>query len=707
MSQIKIVKGNDAPIQWRVSYQGQPLDLTGKAVTLYVINSRGPFQLKGFEVEGNVVTATYYGADQTRFGEHSLVLRLNEGRPEMSTVAVKEAFELVEWSKDQGGESGEPIKVTPIILEADVAIAQGGSGADLSDYYTKAEANATFQPKGNYQPAGDYASASELTELSVGKADKNGKYADLTAGDLYGHGESVPAEFSFRASGGKSIKDGTAYIKELQGNAVVWNQMLKKDRTLFTGNGVEVTKNGDGSYTLNGTPTQDAWILIEEEVSNTIPLSHVWLLIGCPNGGSESTYCLWDSQNAIQDVGAGQIKRIDKNSLSIRIMVRKDFECVNLIFRPRLIDLTKMFGQGNEPTTIEDFYRLLPSNIDLNAYNEGEVIPFTADGIKSVGDNAWDEEWENGTFNTTTGNKINTETTNKQIRSANPIPVVEGENYCSTKDMWVIYETSDHSIVQSPQGAGSGNSVYVTAGMKFKIPTNAAYMRFYLLASYGTTYNHDITISLYHSGWKAEVDNTYKPYWEDTLLLDSRIKEAFPNGMMPWDKVYNKDGKGYIVKGSGSVDMGDMEWVYNETFGGFVSKPQAAMQNWKGVCSKYHYAGGYATVEDKEFGYIYLDQCIVKDTSYTDAATFKADMAGTMLYYELAEPTILEYDTPFQLDYKVADFGTEEIISSEPSAPFKGRTIYQFNAVDQIRENYNEIEKIKAALAKAGITLDL
>lgn len=547
----------------------------------------------------------------------------------------------------------------------------------------------------------------QLTKLSVGKADKNGKYADLTAGDLYGHGESVPAEFSFRASGGKSIKDGTAYIKELQGNAVVWNQMLKKGRTLFTGNGVEVTKNGDGSYTLNGTPTQDAWILIEEEVSNTIPLSHVWLLIGCPNGGSESTYCLWDSQNAIQDVGAGQIKRIDKNSLSIRIMVRKDFECVNLIFRPRLIDLTKMFGQGNEPTTIEDFYRLLPSNIDLNAYNEGEVIPFTADGIKSVGDNAWDEEWENGTFNTTTGNKINTETTNKQIRSANPIPVVEGENYCSTKDMWVIYETSDHSIVQSPQGAGSGNSVYVTAGMKFKIPTNAAYMRFYLLASYGTTYNHDITISLYHSGWKAEVDNTYKPYWEDTLLLDSRIKEAFPNGMMPWDKVYNKDGKGYIVKGSGSVDMGDMEWVYNETFGGFVSKPQAAMQNWKGVCSKYHYAGGYATVEDKEFGYIYLDQCIVKDTSYTDAATFKADMAGTMLYYELAEPTILEYDTPFQLDYKVADFGTEEIISSEPSAPFKGRTIYQFNAVDQIRENYNEIEKIKAALAKAGITLDL
>lgn len=162
---IQIVKGNDAPIEWRVSLNGQPLDLTGKAVSLYVINSRGPFQLKGFKVEGNVVTCTYYGADQTRFGVHSLILRLNEGLPEMSTVAVKEAFELVEWSKDQGGESGEPIKVTPVIIEADVAIAQSGGGGgdiDLTAYLTKLEAEATFQPKG------DYATATELSELSAG-----------------------------------------------------------------------------------------------------------------------------------------------------------------------------------------------------------------------------------------------------------------------------------------------------------------------------------------------------------------------------------------------------------------------------------------------------------------------------------------------------------------------------------------------------------
>lgn len=215
MSQIKIVKGNDAPIQWRVSYQGQPLDLTGKAVTLYVINSRGPFQLKGFEVEGHVVTATYYGADQTRFGEHSLVLRLNEGRPEMSTVAVKEAFELVEWSKDQGGESGEPIKVTPIILEADVAVAQGGSSYDDTELREAIEdldyRVATHSEEiANLQE--NKADKSELTELSAevsGKQDTISDLENIRSGAARGATalQSVPDTYATKQYVDNAIKD--------------------------------------------------------------------------------------------------------------------------------------------------------------------------------------------------------------------------------------------------------------------------------------------------------------------------------------------------------------------------------------------------------------------------------------------------------------------------------------------------------------------
>ena len=66
---------------------------------------------------------------------------------------------------------------------------------------------------------------------ALGKDLKEGYHPNSTVGmsdNLVGRGESVPAEFSFRASGGKSIKDGTARIKRLKGNSVVWNQKARK-----------------------------------------------------------------------------------------------------------------------------------------------------------------------------------------------------------------------------------------------------------------------------------------------------------------------------------------------------------------------------------------------------------------------------------------------------------------------------------------------
>ena len=87
-------------------------------------------------------------------------------------------------------------------------------------------------------------------------------------------------------------------------------------------------------------------------------------------------------------------------------------------------------------------------------------------------------------------------------------------------------------------------------------------------------------------------------------------------------------------------------------------------------------------------------------SSYTDAASFKAAMLGVMLYYELAEPIVTEIDSIPELDYLVWDFGTEEALSSVPSAPFKADIIYQFNAVDRIRENTLRLQQLEAMLSQ-------
>ena len=114
------------------------------------------------------------------------------------------------------------------------------------------------------------------------------------------------------------------------------------------------------------------------------------------------------------------------------------------------------------------------------------------------GVNVWDEEWELGTFNTTTGADVASTT---QIRSKNAIPIVPNTQYCfnSAKNIWVLFLDDDMTPI--PSGASSaygtsGNSVSLGGSQKvFTSPTTARFAKFYCQGSYGTTYNHDISIN--------------------------------------------------------------------------------------------------------------------------------------------------------------------------------------------------------------------
>ena len=591
-----------------------------------------------------------------------------------------------------------------------------------------------------------------VTELSQEKADKNGKYANLTAGDLYGHGESVEAEFSFRASGGKSIKDGTAYVKEIQGNSVVWNQLAKNFVSSVNEGGWHI----DGAYTekerlsyddenhivtINGK--DDATSMVVKQTL-AIPSGHKVLLsygvelkseierTGSPFLGYFGSPTQWITTTVDINSVTNKKHLIEKiltltsdvshiflgvysGSVSPKY-VASDKVC---IYSPRIIDLTKMFGAGNEPSTIEEYNARKPIVADEYAYNEGEVIPFRAEGIKSVGDNAWDEEWEVGSIGDNNGNLISSSST---IRSKNYIKAIGGNEYYfgyfGNAVTWgrVHYYDAEKNRI--------GSIAKTVNASSFIPPLNCAYMKFRMGDGYGTTYKNDITISLYHSGWKAEVDNTYKPYWADTLMLDARIKEAFPNGMYragsAYDVVrYNAETKQMeAVKRIKAVKMKDLNWsLYtasnnNTSFTASlqdIKQPSTNAERTDGaLIAKY-----YPTTENPNTGGL-VDKCwvrvtnniYIKDDAFASAEAFVNSLNDNdVLYYELAEPIVTPLGE-FEMDYKVADFGTEEIISEQNSAPFKGRVIYQFNAVDQIRENYLAIEELKKNGGSGSITID-
>ena len=551
------------------------------------------------------------------------------------------------------------------------------------------------------------------------KANEDGKYPQMTSGfasNLVGRGEAVDAEIGFRASGGMSIEDGAARVKELHGNSLVWNQYAKDLSAI----GTQYYSNNFGSATYDNN-TKSVECKVTSLGASEYYLESFWSCVGSHkymaslNVKSYSTasglriYHSSSLISAASNVGKtnewGNCVCFFKASDSNERCRFRPFgggsasltETGSVFFKnPLLIDLTQMFGAGNEPTTLEEFYNRIPQNVDLYAYNEGEIISTNAEGIKSVGFNAWDEEWVIGQ---NTWGEIGPHST--RVSCKNPIRVIGGEKYFYAAPSNL--GTSGFTFKDSEGNNVGDAAIGVMPNKVFTTPTNAAYMFFYVDSNYTAPYKNDICINLVHSGYR---NGEYQPYMQFIRNLDNRIKEAFPNGLRSAgsasDKVYNKNGKGYIEKRIGVVDMGALPWVsvsgiFKCDFSAYTKKHSSNI-----LCSAYV----TSSVREQEKTIYYADSFFgsyaltIKDSAYTNIDTFKAAVQGIPLYYELAEPIITEYDEPFNLDYEVWDFGTEQMLSSRPSAPIKAKIAYGFNAVDSVRTAQIEIAELKTQIAQ-------
>ena len=99
------------------------------------------------------------------------------------------------------------------------------------------------------------------------------------------------------------------------------------------------------------------------------------------------------------------------------------------------------------------------------------------------------------------------------------------------------------------------------------------------------------------------------------------------------------------------VDLGTLDWGYDSIYQYFG----VYFDDWSGrdytiICSNYVYMGSASTESmlNKDSGTMWNwgTALKIKDTNYTDAATFKTAMSGVYLIYEKATPTAKSY-TPF------------------------------------------------------------
>lgn len=187
----------------------------------------------------------------------------------------------------------------------------------------------------------------------------------------------------------------TSYKRKLyMGRNIEWNQLLDKNKypTTSTINGVTFTNNGDGTITVNGTATSSAFFSVQNNYAD-IMSGHKYMILGCPQNGTNSTYSLRYNTNGYGENGGGKIvgkgDSIEEHNYtrSLIIVVGKGVICSNLVFKPQLFDLTQMFGAGNEPATPAEFWSYFDHK--LYPYNAGETQPLFKISRKS--------QWGSGT----------------------------------------------------------------------------------------------------------------------------------------------------------------------------------------------------------------------------------------------------------------------------------------------------------------------
>ena len=96
MKKIRI--GNDIVIKWRVTINGEEVNLEGLDLSLYISTTYQPRKAIAFAVAGNEITATFKGSEQKVTGVYRLTLYRNEGENAQSILDACDAFELVSCS---------------------------------------------------------------------------------------------------------------------------------------------------------------------------------------------------------------------------------------------------------------------------------------------------------------------------------------------------------------------------------------------------------------------------------------------------------------------------------------------------------------------------------------------------------------------------------------------------------------------------------
>ena len=267
------------------------------------------------------------------------------------------------------------------------------------------------------------------------------------------------------------------------------------------------------------------------------------------------------------------------------------------------------------------------------------TTPLPISGISSVkvfqrGENLWNGEWEQGTFDQTTGEKTSSTSLKRNVT---PIAVKPNTSYARVKTQEgtllacrMFYYDKNMSLIST--AVDTSNILTITT------PSDCVYVNF--------AFQNNITaLSFNYPSSDTEI-HAYNPNSQDVTIA---LGGTYYGGYVTQDKAGHRQ---LVVTCSELLDMGDLTWA-NLAAGDNIFR--AVVPNCKFPTDNADRKNGFlctiypasstvsisANMTDKSL-LRYSGWIVLRDTSYSDYTELANGLSGAKLIYELAEPIVID-----------------------------------------------------------------
>lgn len=276
---------------------------------------------------------------------------------------------------------------------------------------------------------------------------------------------------------------------------------------------------------------------------------------------------------------------------------------------------------GTTATTYKPYSNICP----ISGWDEVKV------NVRAI--NLWDEEWELGGYNVTTGEKVSG---TSRIRNKNMIAVIPGQTIflklwdTATNDIRLFYYDKNKSFITVGDWIRDGS---------IEVPNNCYWINFYLATSYGTTYNNDISINY------PSTDTEYHAYQGQTYTI--QLGSTYYGGEL--------DVKNGVLRvNKKGVDMEDLTWTYHSASDSYTdyfdtnSMPSDSQIGNRDVVADI-LCEIYKPITSTNIAHTGYDngvmalahntrRLVVCDQRFTSASDLQTALDGVMLVYALTTP---------------------------------------------------------------------